>query len=55
MSLQKQHFVVSNLKTLSVGLFRDWTYDFLYSSLMQNQLSQQVMDEKVFYQLVSCI
>ena len=39
MSLQKQHFLLSYLKTLSVGQVGVWTHNLLHGSLMLNQLS----------------
>ena len=38
--LQRQHFLLSYLKTLSVGPAGVWTHDLPHSSPMLNQLSQ---------------
>ena len=40
MSLQKQHFLLSYLKTLSVGLAGVWTHDLPHGCPVLNQLSQ---------------
>ena len=42
MSLQRQHFLLSYLKTLSVGPVEVWTYDLPLSSLVLYQLSYPV-------------
>ena len=42
MSLQRQHLLLSYLKTLSVGLAGVWTHDLPHGSPMLNQLSQPV-------------
>ena len=42
MSLQRQRFLLSYLKTLSVGPAGVWTHDLLHGSPMLNQLSQPV-------------
>ena len=39
MSLQRQHFLLSYLKTLTVGPARVWTHDLPQGSPMLNQLS----------------
>ena len=41
-SLQRQHFLLSYLKTLSVGPAGIWTHDLPHGSPMLNQLSQPV-------------
>ena len=41
MSLQRQHFLLSYLKTLSVGPARVRTHDLPHGSPVLNQLSQQ--------------
>ena len=42
MSLQRKHFLLSYLKTLSVGPAGVWTHDLPHGSLVLNQLSQPV-------------
>ena len=42
MSLQRQHFLLSYLKTLSVGQAKVRTHDLPHGSPMLNQLSQLV-------------
>ena len=39
MSLQRQHFLLGDLKILSVGPARVWTHDVPQGSPMLNQLS----------------
>ena len=47
MSLQRQHFLLSYLKTLSVGPAGVWTHNLLHGSPMLNQLSQLVGGLKI--------
>ena len=42
MSLQRQHFLLSYLKTLNVGLARVQTHNLPHGSPVLNQLSQPV-------------
>ena len=57
MSLQRQHFLLSYLKTLSVGPAGVWTHDLPHGSPMLNQLSQpvgQLVKIKPYALVASC-
>lgn len=53
--IQRQHFVLSRLKTVTVGLTRVWTHNLLCSSLMINQLSKEMVDRMRLYWFLRCI
>ena len=55
MSLQRQHFLLSYLKTLSVGPAGVWTHDLPHGSPMLNQLSQPVGGRNVTLELQNII